>query len=122
MVEDVAVEVVVVAELRLAMFVVAEVAAASPVEAAMVAEVEALVVDLVVMVVVHLHMEAELHPMAVAAEEVTEEAMATQGAPPTVHLPGGKVSDIDTAPFDPSQITFLFSFQPGALRQRLQTR
>ena len=100
MVEDVAVEVVVVAELRLAMFVVAEVAAASPVEAAMVAEVEALVVDLVVMVVVHLHMEAELHPTA--AEEDMAEAMVTQVVLRTVHPPGGKVGDLNATPLDPS--------------------
>ena len=87
MVEDVAAGVVV-AVLLLAMFVVAEVGVASPVVAAMAAEEEASVADLVVMVVVHLHMEAELHPTA--AEEDMAEAMVTQAAPRMVHPPGGK--------------------------------
>jgi hypothetical protein len=110
---------VVVAVLLLAMFVVAEVGAASPVVADMAAEVEASVADLVVMVVVHLHMEVELHPMA--AEDMAE-AMVTQAAPRMVHPPGGKIGDADTTPLNASRTPFSFKPHSGALRQRLQIR
>ena len=87
MVEDVVADVVV-AVLLLATFVVAAVGGASPAVADMAAEVEASVADLVVMVVVHLHMEAGLLPTV--EEEDMAEAMVTQAAPRMVHPPGGK--------------------------------